>query len=117
MLGFDVPIIRLSEEVGSLLRLLRFVWNVATTFEYRSIDLCCREDPVEGLYYVKDTDAWWRELNFEGRQCHRARGPRFVSRHSLEMLALPSGITDDFFTPSHTVGVTKQILVWQFRVS
>lgn len=87
VLRFDMLTVRHSKEVRHLCCLLRLMRSVDSTSEYRGLDLCCFEDPLDGFYSVKDTDAWWLKLAFEGRQRHHARGPQYVGRHSLEMFA------------------------------
>lgn len=59
VLEFDMPIICDAEEGEYLRWSLRLVRNVETTSEYRRLDLCCFEDPLEGLYSVKDADTNW----------------------------------------------------------
>lgn len=76
--SFEIPIVRHAEEVSYRHRLLRLVRNVHVTSEYRGLDLCCFEDPIDGFNFVKDADARWRELEFKERQRHHARGLQFV---------------------------------------
>lgn len=97
--GFDMPIIRHEQKVNYLRCLLRLVRNVSVTFEYRGLDLCCFDTPMDGFYLVKEADTWWRELKFEGWQRHHARGPRSIGWHNLEMFALPPVERNDFYTP------------------
>lgn len=99
VIGFDIPIVCNAEEVRYLRRLLRFLRNVDVTYEYRCLDLCCFEDPIDGFYSVNGAEAWWRELEFEGRQRHRARGLQLVGWHSLELFALSPSERNHFYTP------------------
>lgn len=65
--GFDMLILCHAEEVGYLLRLLRFVWNFDVTNSYRGLDLSSFEIPIDWFYLLKEANARWRELKFEGR--------------------------------------------------
>lgn len=97
--GFDVSIVRHAEEVGRLRRLLRLVRNVDDRFVYRVLSLCCFKDPIDVFYILKDADALWHDLEFQGRQRQNARGSRFIGWHSLEMFALPPSKGNDFYPP------------------
>lgn len=94
-----MPIIHHAKKVGFLRRLLRLVRNIDVASEYRGLDLCCLEDPLDGFYLVKDGNAWWRKLDFESRQQHYARGLGFIRCHSFEMLALPPSEGNDYYSP------------------
>lgn len=48
---------------------------------------------------MKDAEDWWRELEFERRQRHQARGLRFVGWHSPEVFALPLSMKNESYTP------------------
>lgn len=53
VLGFDMPIIRHSEEVRYIRRLLRLVGKFDITTEYRGLDLGCLEDLLDETFLVK----------------------------------------------------------------
>lgn len=67
MLGFEMPIVRHAMDVDYLHHLLRLVRNVVVTPEFRDLNLCYFEHPIDGFYLVKDTDALCRGLEFDGR--------------------------------------------------
>lgn len=85
VLGFDMLIVRQLEQVGHPPCLLCLVRNVDVTFDYCGLDLCCLEVLLDGIYLVRDTEAWSREFELKCRQRHHARGPKFVGWHSLGM--------------------------------
>lgn len=76
--GFDLPIIGHVEGVGYRRRLLRLCRNILGKFEYRGLHLCCYEHLIDVFFLLDDADAWWCELEIEGRQRHQARCPQFV---------------------------------------
>lgn len=66
--GFDIPIVCHAEEVSYLRWLLRIALKVDAASEYRGLDVCYFEDPIDGFHLDKDADYWGREPEFEERQ-------------------------------------------------
>lgn len=96
----DMPVVRHAEEIGYLRHLLGLVQIFDIMFEIRDFDLCCSKDPVDGIYFVKDADAWIFELEFEKSKRRRARSPQFVSLYSLEMFLFSRSERNDFYIPA-----------------
>lgn len=94
-----MPTVRRAYKAGYLRHLFRLVRNDDVTFEYRGLDLSYFEDQPGRFSIVKDAEAVLRELVFEGRHWHHARGPRPVSWYSLAMFALLLWERKNFCTP------------------
>lgn len=58
VLGFEMPIVCHTEEIGYPRRLIQLARNVDVTPEYQCFDLYCIENLLDGFYIVKDADAW-----------------------------------------------------------
>lgn len=95
--SIDMTIVHQARGVDYLQSLLSLTWNVNVASQYRGLDLCCFEDPIDGLFLVMDADAWWLELELEGRQHHHARRLRFVQWNCLEMFFVPLNTRNDFY--------------------
>lgn len=96
--GFDMPIISDAQKANCHRWLLRLGRNVNVASEYRGLGVSSIEDPINSFYVVRDADAWWHELECEGRQRHHLRNPWFVGWLSLEMFALTPIERNDFYT-------------------
>lgn len=56
----------------------------------------CLEDSLDWFYLVKDTDAWWRKMEFMGWQRHHAREPQLIVLQCLVTFAFVPFEKNDF---------------------
>lgn len=82
-----------------LRRLLRLVPSSDFLSEFRGPDFRCLQDPADVFNFVQDPDAWWREMEFEGRQQHHVHGSWLARCHCPEMFVLPGSEMNDIYNP------------------